>query len=546
MVSDLNQVIDIFVKERGVSREIIIDALETALLTVARKKLGDNYDVEAHFNEDLGEVELFRFREVVEEVDDEFVEIDVNEARKMDEEVEIGDSLGEKVDMREFGRISAQAAKQVIIQKVREAENEIIYNEYKDREGEIANGILRRYEKGNYIVDLGRTEGIVYRKDQIPRENYQIGDRIRAYILEVVRSSTHPQIILSRTSPKFLTMLFELEVPEISEGIVTIVIAAREPGLRAKIAVASRDSHVDPVGACVGMKGSRVQSVVNELRGEKIDIVPYSKNPAKFVCNALSPAEVTKVIIDEKDGSMQVVVADDQLSLAIGKKGQNVRLAVQLSGWKLDIQSETNWKEISEIARSMFARIPDIPEVAVELLIKSGYMDIEELADADPEELARFPGISPEGAELIIRVCKDILETNDWPLPEPEPKEVPETEEKDSDGMAEVISIDGETRGAGVGLPSEKISAAPEPAAGEAGADASTSERAQEEAVSPELLLDLMKLSGVGLKSAEALYRAGYRSRSALGAVTMDALLAVPDLDLEIAQKIADEAGQES
>ncbi|MCL4236603.1 MAG: transcription termination factor NusA, partial [Deltaproteobacteria bacterium] len=377
----------------------------------------------------------------------------------------------------------------------------------------------RRFEKGNIIVDLGRAEGIVYHKDQIPRENYNIGDRIRAYVQDVVKSSTSPQIILSRTSGDFVRKLFDLEVPEISEGIVQIMAVAREPGMRAKIAVASRDPNVDPVGACVGMKGSRVQSVVNELRGEKIDIVTYSENPAKFVCNALAPAEVTKVIIDEDARSMQIIVADDQLSLAIGKKGQNVRLAVQLSGWRLDIQSETKWQEIAELAKSMFARIPQIPSIAVDLLIKSGYTDLEELADAKIEDLTRFPGINEERANGIIDICNEILDTGNWPLPEQAPA-------TSATPVAE--------------------SAPREPRAGEAASRAEavppapSAEIAEDTPVPPELLIDLIKLPGVGLKSAEALYRAGYRNRTQLAGIAMEALLAVPGLDMEVAQRIAD------
>ncbi|MBZ0270740.1 transcription termination factor NusA [bacterium] len=509
MGAELNQVIETVVKERGVSRDVIVEALEAAMLTAARKKLGIDYDIEAQYNADLGEVELFRFRTVVEDVDDDNLEILVEDAKKLDPDVEIGDSLGEKIDSRGFGRISAQMAKQVIIQKVRDAEKEIVYNEYRDRKHEIANGIVRRFEKGAMIVDLGRAEGVMYPKDQIPRENYNVGDRIRAFIQDVVKSTTSPQIILSRTSSEFLRKLFELEVPEVAEGIVTIVAAAREPGMRAKIAVTSRDSNVDPVGACVGMKGSRVQSVVGELRGEKIDIVTWSENPAKFVCNALAPAEVTKVIIDEDTHSMQIIVPDDQLSLAIGKKGQNVRLAVMLTGWKLDIQSEAKWVEISEIARSVFARVPQIPGMAVDLLIKSGYMDLEEIADAKPEDLTRFPGIDEARAREIIEICNNILDTNDWPLPEAAPA-----------GTA-----GGEVEG---GEPGEAPAARP----AETGA-----------APPPEMLLDLMKLPGVGPRSAEALYRAGYKSRDALKGANIAVLLAVPGLDVEVAQQIAESVG---
>ena len=425
MFSDLNRVIDIVVKERGVSREVIIEALEAAMLTAARKKLGLEYDIEAQFNDELGEIELFQFREVVEVVEDEATQILLDEARKLDPECEVGDDLGEKVEAKNFGRISAQMAKQVIIQRVRDAEKEIIYNEYKDRAGEIVNGIVRRFEKGNMIVDLGRAEAIMYQRDQIPREGYKPGDRVRAFIQDVIKSTTQPQIILSRTSPELLMKLFEMEVPEIYESIVKIVSAAREPGSRAKIAVISSDPNVDPVGACVGMKGSRVQSVVNELRGEKIDIIPYSDNPAKFVCNALAPAEITKVIIDEENHSMQIIVADDQLSLAIGKKGQNVRLAVQLSTWRLDIHSETKLKEIEDVARRTFMRIPQIPESARELIIRTGYTTLEDLADLEVEDLLDFPGVNEEVAEEIVEIANHILDTDEWPLP---PIEVEEGE----------------------------------------------------------------------------------------------------------------------
>ncbi|MCB9477184.1 MAG: transcription termination/antitermination protein NusA [Deltaproteobacteria bacterium] len=543
MTGDLNQVIDAVVKERGVSRDVIVEALEAAMLTAARKKLGLDYDIEAQFNQALGEVELFRFREVTDDVEDEATQILIEEAKKLDPDVQIGDSLGEKVDSKGFGRISAQMAKQVIIQKVRDAEKENIYNEYKDRKHDIANGIVRRFEKGNMVVDLGRAEAIMYHRDQIPRENYAVGDRIRAYISDVIRSTTAPQIQLSRSHPDFLKKLFELEVPEIAEGVVSIVAAAREPGMRAKIAVSSRDPNVDPVGACVGMKGSRVQSVVNELRGEKIDIVPYSENPARFVCNALAPAEVTKVIIDEDAQAMQIIVPDDQLSLAIGKRGQNVRLAVQLTGWKLDIQSETKWTEISEIARSMFARIPQIPNLSVDLLIKSGYMDVEEIADAKIEDLARFPGIDDNRAKEIIEVANHILDTNEWPLPEPEPVLTPEQQAKaEAEKLfgkpaADAAASEGE---AGESDSGEEESGSTEAEAAPTVSEAVPAAGANGDEIRPELLLDLMKLDGVGLKSAQALYNAGYRNRDALKGVRMDDLLAVPGLDLEIAQKVAD------
>jgi len=325
--------------------QIIVEALEQAVLTAANKKYRNTRELEAHFNEELGEVELFEFVTVVDEVEDSYREITLGEAREEDPEVEIGDSIGMKLPSSEFSRIAAQTAKQVIIQKVREAERETIFNEFKDRVGELINGLVRRYEKGDMIVDLGRAEAMLPHKELAPREVYRQGDRVKALITDIRMTTKGPQILLSRTHPGMLVKLFEAEVPEIAEGIVEIMGVVREPGSRAKIAVYSHDSDVDPVGACVGMRGSRVQNVVSELRGEKIDIIPWSEDIARFACNALSPASVSKVIVDEDNRSMEIIVADDQLSLAIGKRGQNVRLAARLTGWKIDMKSETRMAE---------------------------------------------------------------------------------------------------------------------------------------------------------------------------------------------------------
>ncbi|UCE87742.1 MAG: transcription termination/antitermination protein NusA, partial [Deltaproteobacteria bacterium] len=341
MLSALKREIDQVAKDKGIDRSVIIGALEEAMVQAARRKLGLEKEVEARFNDELGEIELFEFREVVEQVEDESSQIGLEQAHQFDAEAQIGDEIGIKMDTTDFGRIVAQTAKQVIIQRVRDAERDIVYDEYKDRKGDVVNGIVRRFEKGAIIVDLGRAEAILPVKEQVPRENYRPGDRVRAYVLDVNKATRGPQIVLSRACIEMLTKLFEQEVPEMYEGIVTIESCAREPGGRSKIAVASRDSDVDPVGACVGMKGSRVQAVVQELRGERIDIVPWSPDPARYVCSALSPAQVSKVIIDESEKSMDVIVPDDQLSLAIGRRGQNVRLAVQLTGWKIDIKSES-------------------------------------------------------------------------------------------------------------------------------------------------------------------------------------------------------------
>ncbi len=345
MTVNLNHIIDQVVKDKGIDRAILVEALESAVLSAANKKYRNTRDLEAHFNDEMGEVELFEFVTVVEEVQDSYKEIDLEEAREIDPEVEVGDSLGMKMDASNFSRIAAQTAKQVIIQKVREAEREGVFNEFKDRVGELVNGIVRRYERGDLIVDLGRAEALLTHREQVPRENYRQGDRVRVYIADVKMSPKGPQIILSRTHPGLVAALFHFEVPEIAEGIVEIKAVAREPGSRAKIAVVSHDPDVDPVGACVGMRGSRVQNVVSELRGEKIDIIPWSPEPARFACSALAPAEVSRVYVDDEGQALEIIVPDDQLSLAIGKKGQNVRLAAKLTGWKIDIKSETRAAE---------------------------------------------------------------------------------------------------------------------------------------------------------------------------------------------------------
>jgi N utilization substance protein A len=393
---DLRRVIDQVSKDKGVARETVIETLEKALVTAARRKFGQEREIEAQFNQDTGEIELFEFKSVVETVSDPHAEISLGEARELDPEVELDDQVGVKLDTSGFGRIAAQTAKQVIIQEVRGAERQIIYDEYKDRKGEIVNGIVRRIEKGNLIVDLGRAEAIVPRKEQVPREMFRVNERIRAYVLDVLKESRGPQIVLSRACTEFLTKLFEQEVPEIYEGIVRIEAAAREPGARAKIAVASRDSDVDPVGACVGMRGSRVQAVVQELRGEKIDIVPWSADSVRYVCAALAPAQPLRVMVDDVNQSMDVIVPDDQLSLAIGTRGQNVRLAVQLARWKIDIKSESRMQEVQEELAQALSVVSGAGEYEAKLLLDHGVASLEELAQA--QEGAR--AVRERAAEL--------------------------------------------------------------------------------------------------------------------------------------------------
>ena len=356
-MSELKRMIDQVAREKGLDREILINTLEEAMRSAARRKLGSRVEVDVAYNDEEGEVEIFEFKEVVEVVDDPETQIELKKARKLDPDCEVGDELGVKVETTEFGRIAAQSAKQVIIQRMKDAERDIIFEDFKDRKGEIINGIVQRFDKGNIIVNLGRTEAILPSREQVPREGYRPGDRVRAFVLDVKRLSRGPQIVLSRTHPGFIQALFDLEVPEIAEGIVTIEGVAREPGSRTKIGVSSRDRDVDPVGACVGMKGSRVQAVVQELRGEKIDIIAYDPDPAKYVVNALAPAEISRVIVDEVNHSMEVIVADEMLSLAIGRRGQNVRLASKLSGWRIDVKSETKYSEaLRDGYRSPFGR----------------------------------------------------------------------------------------------------------------------------------------------------------------------------------------------
>ncbi len=410
MITELNRVIEQVSREKGVDREVLIKTIEEAVRAAAAKKLGQDYDLEVAFNEEMGEIEIFEFKEVVESVRDEHVEVSLEDAREMDPDCELGDSLGIKMNMDKLGRIAAQSAKQVLMQRLREAEKDIVYDDYKDRRGEIIHGIAQRFDKGGIIVNLGRAEAELPSKEQIPRESYKQGDRVRAYILDVKQFSRGPQIILSRTHPNFLSALFENEVPEIAEGIVRIVQVAREPGSRAKIAVSSKDSDVDPVGACVGMKGARVQAVVQELRGEKIDIVTWDPDPAKFICNALAPAEITRVIVDEGNQRMEVVVPDDQLSLAIGKRGQNVRLASKISGWNLDVTGETNYNSALKDAYNTLLTLDGVGEATASNLYQLGFKSLKMVSEASVSDLMQIDGIGEEKAGKIIRSAVELLQ----------------------------------------------------------------------------------------------------------------------------------------
>jgi N utilization substance protein A len=404
---ELLQIADAVAREKVIDKQIVLDAMADAIAKAARSRYGAETDVHAEINPKTGELRLSRHLLVVDDaaVENDSREIPLSDARKRNPAAQIGDAISETLPPFDFGRIAAQSAKQVIVQKVRDAERDRQYQEYKDRIGEIVNGVVKRVEYGNVIVDLGRGEAIVRRDELIPRETFRPGDRIRAYLFDVRREVRGPQIFLSRTHPQFMARLFGQEVPEIYDGIVEVKAVARDPGSRAKIAVTSRDSSIDPVGACVGMRGSRVQAVVGELQGEKIDIIPWSVDQATFIVNALQPAEVVKVVLDEEADRIEVVVPDDQLSLAIGRRGQNVRLASQLTGWDIDIlteaeESERRQKEFAE-RTELFMNALDVDEVVGQLLASEGFRSIEELAFVEPSELASIEGFDDDTAAAI-------------------------------------------------------------------------------------------------------------------------------------------------
>ncbi|MEK6609211.1 MAG: transcription termination factor NusA, partial [Myxococcota bacterium] len=439
MQGNLNLILDQVSKDKGIDKETIVKTFEQAILTAAKKTFGQQYELEARYNAETGWVDLFLVNYVVAEVQVPGRDVTVEAAREGGLESDVGDELLFQIFYRPedidqaiehdkkyakllgfetatlgFGRIAAQTAKQVIIQRFREAERDMIYNEFKDRKGELVSGIVRRFERGNIIVDLGKTEAILPAREQVPRESYRAGDRLVAYVVDIDRAARGPQIILSRTHKRLLEKLFEQEVPEIYEKIVRIEASAREPGARAKIAVASKDRDVDPVGACVGMKGSRVQAVVQELRGEKIDIVPWDSDPARFVCNAIAPAEVARVLIDAESHTMELIVPDEKLSLAIGKKGQNVRLASQLTGWRIDIHSESKVRDLEEQTRRQMSEIEGVGLDMAETMFKLGWRSLDEVANAKPDELSAIPGLGgveaakriSEGARLAMEAVK--------------------------------------------------------------------------------------------------------------------------------------------
>lgn len=410
---ELLQVADAVAREKSIDHEIVLEALEEAIQRTAKTTYGAEHMIRAEIDRKTGEISIWRLRETVEEVEDATTQIPLSRAQEMNPDARVGDLISEPLPPIDFGRVSAQAAKQIIFQKVRDAERDRQYDEFKDRAGEIISGLVKRVEHGNVMVDLGRAEAIVRRDELLPRETFRPGDRVRAFIYDVRRETRGPQIFLSRTHPRFMAMLFAQEVPEVYDGIIEIRAVARDPGSRAKIAVISNDSSIDPVGACVGMRGSRVQAVVNELQGEKIDIIPFTPDPATFIVSALAPADVIKVVLDEDKNRIEVVVPDDQLSLAIGRRGQNVRLASQLSGWDIDIlteqeESERRQQEFQERS-NMFIEALDVDEMIAQLLVSEGFDAVEEIAFAPLDELEEIDGFDEDVAEELIRRANDYL-----------------------------------------------------------------------------------------------------------------------------------------
>jgi transcription termination/antitermination protein NusA len=417
---ELLQVAETVARDKGIEQDEVLEAMEQAIQKAGRSKYGHEHDIRATIDRKSGEITLARYIEVAEEIENETTQTTLEAARRTKADAELGEFLVDPLPPIDFGRIAAQTAKQVIVQKVRDAERKRQFAEYKDRTGEVVNGLVKRVEFGNIIVDLGRAEALLRRDEAIPREHFNNGDRIRAYIVDVREELRGPQIFLSRTHPQFMAALFNQEVPEIYDGIIEIKSVARDPGSRAKIAVLSNDSSIDPVGPCIGMRGSRVQAVVGELQGEKIDIIQWSMDPATFIVNALAPAEVAKVVLDEENNKIEVVVPDEQLSLAIGRRGQNVRLASQLSGWDIDILTEAEESERRQkefISRSqMFVDSLDVDEVIAHLLVTEGFSSIEQVAFVPVDDLVDIEGFDEDVAEELRERARNHLEQRDQEL----------------------------------------------------------------------------------------------------------------------------------
>lgn len=408
--SELGRVIEQIGKDRGIKRDVIVGAIEQAFVVTARKKFGIQGEFEAKYNENDGDIEIYQYKNVVERVKDSITEIDLSAAKELDGEADVGDQLGLKIENPGFTRVDIQTAKQIIFQKVRDAERDILFSEFKHREGELVTGIARRFEKGNVIVDLGKADAILARKEIIYGENFKPGDRIQAYLSEVVMTNRGPEIRLSRTSPMFLIKLFQIEVPEMLDGTIEVKAAAREPGQRAKIAVFTRDRDIDPVGACVGMKGSRVQNIVNELQGEKIDIVRWSEDLETFSRAALAPAEIASIAVNNAERILDVIVEDSQLSLAIGRRGQNVRLAAMLTGWKVNIVSKSKLQERVRLAVENLMQLDGLSEGIAQVLVQGGIMSIVDLSASSAEEIEKVLRSNAKDAQKYIDIAAKAIE----------------------------------------------------------------------------------------------------------------------------------------
>ena len=446
MSLELKKAIDQISKDKGLDRAMLVETLEEAVRSSVTRKFGEDIDVEVAFNEETGEIDVFQFKIVVSEVEDEGSQITLDEARKHDPSVQLDDEMGFRLRVEDLGRIAAQSAKQVIIQRMRTAEQGIIYEEYKDRISEIVSGIVQRRDKAGWIINLGRTEALLPKEEQIPREHYKRGDRVQALLIDVRKEGRGPQVIVSRSHRDYMAALFRREVPEVDDGVVQIMGVARDPGSRAKVAVMSRDRDVDPVGACVGVRGSRIQNIVQELRGERIDIVVWSQEIASYARNALSPAVISRIVVDESEGLLEVIVPDDQLTNAIGRKGQNVKLAAKLLGWKIDIYTETRYNEANAIGQGL-EQLASVAEVPMDSFLAAGFTTLEAISNATDETLLTVAGITPEkvgNVRAAINFLRPTLEAAQTAVSEgPEVSEAPEAadnaaqEGADADGAGE-------------------------------------------------------------------------------------------------------------
>jgi N utilization substance protein A len=456
MGSELKKAIDQISKDRGIDRDLLIDTLEEAVRSSVARKYGDAMDIEVNFNEEAGEIEVYQFKVVAEEVEDEISEITLEEAKEHDPNVQIDDEMGFKLKVEDLGRIAAQSAKQVIIQRMRDAEQEIIYDEFKNRMHEIVSGIIQRRDRTGWIINLGRTEAVLPKNEQIPRERYKRGDRVQSFVIDVQKESRGPQIVVSRSHPDYMTALFKREVPEVDDATVKIMGVARDPGLRAKVAVNSLDRDVDPVGACVGIRGSRIQNIVQELRGERIDIVVWSQDIAKYAQNALSPAVITRIAVDEDEKILEVVVPDDQLTVAIGRKGQNVKLASRLLGWKIDVFTESRYGEMNASSKGM-DQVASVAEIPVSNFISAGFESVNQVANASEEILMSISGMTPskisdiKSAIMLLGIGdaeEEVAEVTETELPEETDEQievsVSEEDDQNNDEEAETPASDEE------------------------------------------------------------------------------------------------------